>query len=393
MKRTIALCAAVGCVGGTAHAQNSVQLYGIIDEGVNYVSNASGHHLYSLASGVLNGSRWGLRVKEDLGGGYGALAVLENGFDVNTGKLGQGGLEFGRQAYVGLSGPYGTVTLGRQYDSVVDSVGLLEAGDQWGGYLAAHPSDNDNFNNTNRVNNAIKYTSPVFHGLTATALYSLGGVSGHTGRNQIWSAGASYTNGPLSMGAGYLNVRNPNTSFYGAGGTVAATVNGVPGSNFGASPVISGYASAHTLQVIGTGAAYTIGSLTLGATYSNTQFRHLGDTTSGPVPAGGISGTAKLNNAELNVKYQITPAFVVGANYVYTKNSGADATGGGHYNQASFGADYFLSKRTDVYFVGTYQRASGNDSTGRRAVASINQLTPSTSNHQIALRVAMRHKF
>ena len=58
-ERTIALCAAVGCVGGTAHAQSSVQLYGIIDEGINYVSNASGHHLYSLASGVLNGSRWG----------------------------------------------------------------------------------------------------------------------------------------------------------------------------------------------------------------------------------------------------------------------------------------------------------------------------------------------
>ncbi|HIC7211629.1 porin [Burkholderia stabilis] len=393
MKKTIALCAAVGCVSGTAHAQSSVQLYGILDEGVNYVSNASGHHLYNMASGVLNGSRWGLRVKEDLGGGYGVVAVMENGFDVNTGKLGQGGLEFGRQVYVGLSGPYGVVTLGRQYDSVVDSVGLLEAGDQWGGYLAAHPSDNDNFNNTNRVNNAIKYTSPVFHGVTATALYSLGGVPGRTGRNQIWSAGASYTNGPLSLGAGYLNVRNPNTSFYGSGGTVAATVNEVPGSNFGASPVISGYASAHTLQVIGTGAAYTIGSLTLGATYSNTQFRHLGDTTTGPVPAGGISGTAKFNNAELNVKYQLTPAFIVGANYVYTKNSGADATGGAHYNQASVGADYFLSKRTDVYFVGTYQRASGTDSTGRSAVASINQLTPSTSNHQVALRIAMRHKF
>ncbi|MEK2606988.1 porin [Burkholderia arboris] len=393
MKKTIALCAAVGCVSGTVHAQSSVQLYGILDEGINYVSNASGNHLYSLASGVLNGSRWGLRVKEDLGGGYGVIAVMENGFDVNTGKLGQGGLEFGRQVYLGLSGPYGVVTLGRQYDSIADSVGLLEAGDQWGGYLAAHPSDNDNFNNTNRVNNAIKYTSPVFHGVTATALYSLGGVPGRTGRNQIWSAGASYANGPLSLGAGYLNVRNPNTSFYGSGGTVAATVNEVPGSNFGASPVISGYASAHTLQVIGTGAAYTIGSLTLGATYSNTQFRHLGDTTSGPVPAGGISGTAKFNNAELNVKYQITPALIVGANYVYTKNSGADATGGAHYNQASVGTDYFLSKRTDIYFVGTYQRASGTDSTGRSAVASINQLTPSTSNHQVALHIAMRHKF
>jgi predicted porin len=370
-----------------------VQLYGILDEGINYVSNASGNHQYAMASGVLNGSRWGLRIKEDLGAGYGVVAVMENGFDVNTGKLGQGGLGFGRQVYVGLSSPYGTMTLGRQYDSVVDSLGLFEAGDQWGGYLAAHPSDNDNFNNTNRVNNAIKYTSPVFHGLTATALYSLGGVPGRTGRNQIWSAGASYTNGPLALAAGYLNVRNPNTSFYGSGGTVAATVNEVPGSNFGASPVISGYASAHTLQVIGTGAAYTIGAFTVGATYSNTQFRGLGDTTTGPVPAGGIAGTAKFNNAELNLKYQITPAFLVGAAYVYTKNSGADGQNGAHYNQASFGADYFLSKRTDVYFVGTYQRASGRDSTGHIAVASINQLTPSTSNHQTALRIAIRHRF
>lgn len=393
MRKTIALCAAAGFVSGTAHAQSTVQLYGILDEGINYVSNASGNHQYAMASGVLNGSRWGLRIKEDLGAGYGVVAVMENGFDVNTGKLGQGGLGFGRQVYVGLSSPYGTMTLGRQYDSVVDSLGLFEAGDQWGGYLAAHPSDNDNFNNTNRVNNAIKYTSPVFHGLTATALYSLGGVPGRTGRNQIWSAGASYTNGPLALAAGYLNVRNPNTSFYGSGGTVAATVNDVPGSNFGASPVISGYASAHTLQVIGTGAAYTIGAFTVGATYSNTQFRGLGDTTTGPVPAGGIAGTAKFNNAELNVKYQITPAFLVGAAYVYTKNSGADGQSGAHYNQASFGADYFLSKRTDVYFVGTYQRASGRDSTGRIAVASINQLTPSTSNHQTALRVAIRHRF
>ncbi|MBY4823994.1 porin, partial [Burkholderia contaminans] len=67
--------------------------------------------------------------------------------------------------------------------------------------------------------------------------------------------------------------------------------------------------------------------------------------------------------------------------------------GGAHYNQASGGADYFLSPRPDVYLVGTYPRASGTDSTGRVAVASINQLTPSTSNHQTAIRVAIRHRF
>lgn len=393
MKKLLLAWAAVGMAGGVAYGQSSVKLYGIIDEGINYNSNADGKRLYNLSSGVLNGSRWGLRGNEDLGGGLAAIFVMESGFDPNTGKQSQGGLAFGRQAYVGLSSPYGTVTLGRQYDSVVDYLGPLEVGDQWGGYIAAHPSDNDNFNNTNRTNSAIKYTSPSLAGFTFGGVYALGGVAGNISRNQIWSLGAGYSNGPLVAGVGYLNVRNPNTSFYGAGGTVAPVVNGVPGSNFGASPVISGYASAHTLQVIGTGVAYTFGAATFGANYSNTKFMGLGDTTSGPVPSGGISGTAAFNNAEVNFKYQITPTLLVGAAYVYSKNSGASGKSGAKYNQGAVGVDYFLSKRTDLYLVGVYQAASGTDSTGKEAVASINQLTPSSSNRQAALRFAIRHRF
>jgi predicted porin len=57
------------------------------------------------------------------------------------------------------------------------------------------------------------------------------------------------------------------------------------------------------------------------------------------------------------------------------------------------GTDYFLSKRTDVYFVGIYQKASGTDSTGSAAVVAINGVTPSNDNHQVVLRVGMRHKF
>ena len=56
-----------------------------------------------LYQGNLQGSRWGLKGTEDLGGGLKAIFQLENGFDVNNGKLGQGGLLFGRQAYVGLT--------------------------------------------------------------------------------------------------------------------------------------------------------------------------------------------------------------------------------------------------------------------------------------------------
>jgi len=59
-------------------------------------------------------SKWGLRGNEDLGGGMGATFWLENGFNVSTGKLNNGGDLFGRQAYVGLtSNQYGAVTLGR----------------------------------------------------------------------------------------------------------------------------------------------------------------------------------------------------------------------------------------------------------------------------------------
>ncbi|MBB5415811.1 porin [Paraburkholderia atlantica] len=390
-------CVGVGLVfgitSGIALAQSSVTLYGIVDEGLNINTNSDGHRQYYLYSGVIQGSRFGLKGTEDLGGGLSAIFTIENGFDVNTGKLGQGGLMFGRQAYVGLSSPYGTLTMGRQYDSVVDYVGPLGAGEQWGGTYVAHPSDTDNLNNTARTNNAIKYTSANYGGLRFGGVYALGGVAGNVTRNQIWSLGAGYSNGPLTLGIGYLNVRNPNTSFYGAGGTVAPTVNGVPGSNFGASPTISGYASAHTQQVFAAGAAYGIGAATVGVVYSNVKFMSLGDRTSGPVPAGGISGTATFNNAELSFKYQITPALLAGASYVYTRNSGANGVEGATYNQGSLGVDYFLSKRTDVYAIGVYQKASGTSSTGNAAVASINGITPSSNDRQAVFRVAIRHKF
>jgi len=111
-----------------AHAQSSVTLYGVIDEGFDYISNVNGKGFYGLVNGEAVGSRWGIRGTEDLGGGLSAIFRLESGFNTNTGKMGQGGLEFGRQAYVGLaSKQYGTATLGRQPNSAVDmwSAGMI----------------------------------------------------------------------------------------------------------------------------------------------------------------------------------------------------------------------------------------------------------------------------
>jgi predicted porin len=387
MKKSLLAVAALGACAGVAHAQSSVTLYGLLDEGFNINTNAGGKHLYNMSSGVLQGSRWGLRGGEDLGGGLSAIFVLENGFDVGTGKLSQGGLLFGRQAYFGLSSNYGSITLGRQYDSAVDYVGPLEVGDQWGGYITAHPGDLDNLNNDYRVNNSIKFTSSNYNGLTFGGLYSLGGVAGETGRNQIFSLGAGYANGPLVLGAAYLNARNPSVSFFG-NNTTTSTPSGVT------SPVIAGYVSANTYQVIAAGGAYTFGAATFGGTYSNIKFMNLGAAFASPF----AGQTATFNNGEVNFKYQLTPALLVGAAYDYTHGSEIDGNPAAQYHQGSLGIDYFLSTRTDVYIIGVYQHALGETlntaGTGiTPAVASVSNLTPSANQNQLTARVGIRAKF
>jgi predicted porin len=384
MKKSLLALAALGTFAGAAHAQSSVTLYGIVDAGLAYANNIGGNKLYETSAGNLQGDRWGLRGTEDLGGGLKALFVLENGFNAFSGKLGQGGDEFGRQAYVGLSSQFGTVTLGRQYDSVVDYTGALEVGSQWATFYAAHPGDLDNMNNSNRVNNSIKYASANYSGITFGGLYSLGGVAGQFNRNQIFSAGLGYAQGPLVLGAGYFNVKNPNYSFFGNNSSSSATASNMTGSQ-----VYSGFASAKTQQVLSAGGAYTFGPATVGATYSNTQFKDLGQTAVAGARAV-VGGNAKFHNAELNFKYQLTPALLLGAAYDYTK---AYSIANEKIHQGVLGADYFLSKRTDLYVDGIYQHASGTNSLNATATAQINGLSASSTANQVAAIVGIRHKF
>ncbi|BEH60664.1 hypothetical protein BpKM390_19090 [Burkholderia pseudomallei] len=54
-----------GCLlPGIATAQSSVTLYGVIDEGIDYVNNSGGQHLWRMRDGTYDGmygSRWGLK--------------------------------------------------------------------------------------------------------------------------------------------------------------------------------------------------------------------------------------------------------------------------------------------------------------------------------------------
>jgi predicted porin len=374
---------------GVAHAQNSVTLYGVIDTGLTYVHNANGNQKQiGTASGVLSGDRWGLKGSEDLGGGLKAIFQLENGFDVNTGKLNQGGREFGRQAFVGLtSDKLGTVTLGRQYDPLVDMVQGI-TGDNYWASIVGTPGDVDNYDNSSRVNNGVKYVSANYAGLQFEGLYGFSNGAGTTGQGQTWSGAVAYNNGPLGLAAGYYYTSNPSA------GRSAFTWNSPSSDSIFDSPINSGYASAHSIAIARAAAQYAIGPVTVGGSYSNAKYR--------PDGFSAFTSTETYNIGSAFANYQLTPAFLIGLGYTYEKASGDT---GAHYNQVGIGADYTLSKRTDFYALGAYQKASGTQATfttnaagqtvrvNQEAQASIGSFGFAGTNTQEMVIVGIRHKF
>lgn len=382
MKKTLMVAALTGVFATAAQAQSSVTLYGLIDAGITYTNNQHGHSNWQETSGSVNGSRWGLRGSEDLGGGLKAIFTLENGFGINDGTLKQGGREFGRQAFVGLaSDQFGAVTLGRQYDSMVDYVGPLAlTGTQYGGTQFAHPFDNDNLNNSFRVNNSVKYQSVNYGGFKFGALYGFSNQADGFANNRAYSAGASYNWGGLNIAAAYLQL-NSN----GATGAAAAF-------NSGGAVSSDNTFFAGRQQTWGAGANYAFGPATVGLVYSQTNLSGLAGIGAGAsgqsAGIGGFGGdSAHFQNFEANARYALTPAVSIAGSYTYTKASLAGTRP--HWNQFNLQTAYALSKRTDVYLQGEYQQV--ND--GAIVDADINGLAASGNNKQVAVTAGLRHRF
>lgn len=203
MKKAVAGTLSLAFLSAAAHAQSSVTLYGMLDAVIVYTNNQSGKSAWQQGSGLLSNTVFGLSGNEDLGGGLHALFRLENGFNLNNGTQSYKNTMFGRRAYVGLqSDPYGTLTLGRQYDAVVDYLGpLAMANNGDGNNLASHPFDNDNLDDSFYIDNAVKYTSPTLAGWQFGGLYGFSNAAGGFANNRAYSAGVSYANGPVSLGA------------------------------------------------------------------------------------------------------------------------------------------------------------------------------------------------
>lgn len=131
MKKSLVALAIAGAFSGAAYAADtSVTLYGLVDASLHRVSHvdAAGHSQLLIDQGAWQGSRFGLKGTEDLGGGTNALFQIEGGFQEFNGQSDQQGQLFGRQAYVGLSNPTGgTLTLGRQYGPLWGIAGDIDA--------------------------------------------------------------------------------------------------------------------------------------------------------------------------------------------------------------------------------------------------------------------------
>jgi predicted porin len=364
-------------LSSAAWCQSSVTLYGMVDAGIGYVNNQGGSSAVQMTS--RNASFWGLKGTEDLGNKISAIFWLETGFSSANGALLNGNVFFGRQAQVGLSSPWGSLTLGNQYDPVVDGLQKYSSSATFAGNLGAESADVNNIWADFHINNSVKYVSPTMRGFSYEMLYSFGGVAGSMSTKRIYSGGASYSAGAFSIGAAYLNINNPITAVY--QGTSAPANTQTLGSPF-SSPIYSGYASAQNLQIAGIGASYVLGHVTINAIASNSRFRDII-----PTPGKNQRTSAHFNNFELNQTWYVLPELALSTGVIYTVASGAN------YEQAVAGINYLLSKSTGLYLLGAWMRANGVDSSGKAAVADITNVAASTTRNQIAFRTGIRIRF
>ncbi|MFM7010100.1 MAG: porin, partial [Betaproteobacteria bacterium] len=105
MKKVIWSLLLIVSAGTSVRAENALNLYGIIDIGVQYLSTrqsvsgaSESQQFFGIANGVQSGSRFGMRGFHDFGGGVESFFILENGFNSGNGAAAQGGRMFGRQA-------------------------------------------------------------------------------------------------------------------------------------------------------------------------------------------------------------------------------------------------------------------------------------------------------
>ena len=197
MKKTLIAIAAIAAMGA---ASAQVTLYGKLDAGVSSsTKDGAANQGAVFGSGNYESSRIGVKGSSNIADGIKGMFQLEGGLGATDGSFSN----FGRQAFLGLSGGFGTVAAGRiwtPYDSAFNDAleynGFSAMGKAF--YKGAH-GDNG-MDGSGASKNGIQYTSPDFSGFNAVVMYSNNAdATSTTSATNYMSLGLNYANGPFSV--------------------------------------------------------------------------------------------------------------------------------------------------------------------------------------------------
>jgi predicted porin len=348
---SLAVLAALS-ISGSAFAQSNVQVYGLIDGGVEYLNHASPTQdkLTRVISGGKNTSRWGLRGTEELGGGLKAVFGLEGGILLDTGAA--DGPLFKRQAYVGLDGSYGRLVLGRSFTTTYDFVILFDPlgyAPNYSWATSSNATGPSKYGMTTAFDNLIKYSGNTGN-FKYGATVGLGEQAGSAADSRKYSAAASWSQGGLGVMGAYEQV-NGNT-------------------------------------LAGTGARDETRAFHVAADYKTGDWR----LTAGmrgykQDPARAGAADVRADTYWGGVSYLIKPAVTLtGALYhVNVKNVPANLDADPTMYVAR--ALYALSKRTDLYLAAAYAKARNKQLVG------LSRDDAGFANSQTGVTAGIQHRF
>ena len=334
MKKSL-IALAVLAASGASMAQSSVTLYGIADVWFGSVKSeetgSASVRQTKVDSGGVSTSRFGFKGSEDLGGGLKANFQLEQGINIDNGGAQDNTKAFSRQAWVGVSGGFGEVQLGKVWTSYDDI--RLSANDTFNANIAASRATWAPY--SDRTNNGIKYTSPTFGGISGSVTYSFGEDKTSTnGASSLASLGLQYANGPVFVGFAHQAEKA------GTGTQLAIA------EFLGITPV-----------VVGTKATYNL----LNGSYDFGVAKVVGGYNTGKLTVPGVAGDLKAKEYNLGVEVPLAANLKLGAGYANSKvsDTGTDVFKTKGYSAALL---YSLSKRTTVY--GVVQNTKSEDLVG-----------------------------
>lgn len=351
MKKLLLALAVLEAFAGTAQAQNAVTIYGSFDGGIRYLSdvNAAGDNRWTMGSnGTYNSNRIGFKGAEDLGSGLNAHFALESGFNTGTGTLDNATTRlFNRSAFVGLGGTWGSLDLGRQYSINFKTIGTYDPFSYK--YTSIIPLAAQG--GLPRLDNDIQYTGK-FGPVTAQAEYVLGEVPGSARNGSAAAVGATFANGPFTVGGAYTNRKNNVLT--------------------GTAP-----ASFQTQKNWTIGGAFSTGPFRVAVGYADNKQEQITPTADTRVKDAWIGGN-----------YNLTPAAQLSAAYYRTKVG--SAAGDGRRNLYVIGMTYALSKRTNFYTDIDRANYSG---IGRTVALALPGSSAAGQDRQTGLSLGINHLF